>query len=226
MFAIFEMMQVKNEGKEYFYDFWNFFEVFGIILYYYAAFLDIMNTHTSTLNRILFSCSILMSLVKIVYLVRVFKQLNFLVTMLIIVVNEIVFFFVLFSIFLLTFAECFNLLEVDVSTYGRLPRLMSHILSVLRCSMGDFSLIDSHSTFDMYDITGMDEFGNEIKDYQHLYSLIWATWSVWVIAIMFLFMIFMNFIIAVIGDSFNKVLEFKKAHDYKQRLMMLYEREV
>lgn len=48
----------------------------------------------------------------------------------------------------------------------------------------------------------------------------------WVIAIMFLFMIFMNFIIAVIGDSFNKVLEYKTAHDYQQRLMMLYEREV
>ena len=73
MFAIFEMMQVKNEGKEYFYDFWNFFEVFGIILYFYAAVLDIITTHTTTKNRILFACSILMSLVKIVYLVRVFK---------------------------------------------------------------------------------------------------------------------------------------------------------
>ena len=134
--------------------------------------------------------------------------------MLITVVNEIVFFFVLFSIFLLTFAECFNLLEVDMGTYGRMPRLMSHIISVLRCSMGDFALIDSYQTFDIFDSDEIDEFGNEIKDYRHPYSQVWATWSVWVIAIMFLFMIFMNFIIAVIGDSFNKVLEYKKAHDY------------
>lgn len=143
LFAIFEMMQLNNEGQEYFLDAWNYFEILGILLYYYAATLDIINTHTTTLMRILFSCSILMSLVKIVYLVRVFKQLNFLVTMLITVVNEIVFFFVLFSIFLLTFAECFNLLEVDMGTYGRMPKLMSHIISTLRISMGDFALIDS-----------------------------------------------------------------------------------
>lgn len=86
----------------------------------------------------------MMSLVKIVYLVRVFKQLNFLVTMLITVVNEIVFFMILFSIFLLTFAECFNLLEVDVSAYGRLPRILAHVISTLRCAMGDFSLIDPY----------------------------------------------------------------------------------
>jgi hypothetical protein len=34
-------------------------------------------------------------------------------------------------------------------------------------------------------------------------------------AIVFLFMIFMNFIIAVIGDSYNKVIEYKEAHDYQ-----------
>lgn len=35
----------------------------------------------------------------------------------------------------------------------------------------------------------------------------------------------MNFIIAVIGDSYNAVIEFKEAHDYQQRIMMIYERE-
>ena len=135
--------------------------------------------------------------------------------MLITVINEIVFFFVLFSIFLLTFAECFNLLEVDIGSYGRMPKLMSHVISVLRCSMGDFSLIDPYMTFDIYDTDRHDEStGTDILNYRHSNPQVWATWSVWVIAIMFLFMIFINFIIAVIGDSFNKVLEYKKAHDY------------
>jgi hypothetical protein len=39
-------------------------------------------------------------------------------------------------------------------------------------------------------------------------------------------MIFMNFIIAVIGDTYSNVIQYKEAHDYQQRLMMLYEREV
>lgn len=39
-------------------------------------------------------------------------------------------------------------------------------------------------------------------------------------------MIFMNFIIAVIGDSYTSVVENKDAHDYQQRVVMIYEREV
>lgn len=40
------------------------------------------------------------------------------------------------------------------------------------------------------------------------------SWVVWGISIVFLFMIFMNFIIAVIGDTYNRVIEYKEAHDY------------
>jgi len=36
----------------------------------------------------------------------------------------------------------------------------------------------------------------------------------------------MNFIIAVISDSYNQVRDFATAHDYKQRLIMIYEREI
>jgi hypothetical protein len=52
-----------------------------------------------------------------------------------------------------------------------------------------------------------------------------STFLLWGIGTFFLFMIFMNFIIAVIGDSYNAVIEFKEAHDYQQRIMMIYERE-
>ena len=51
------------------------------------------------------------------------------------------------------------------------------------------------------------------------------TWFVWLLSIFFLFMIFMNFIIAVISETFSNVLEFKIAHDYLQRAIMIYELE-
>ena len=51
------------------------------------------------------------------------------------------------------------------------------------------------------------------------------SWFVWLLSVFFLFMIFMNFIIAVIGDSFSKVLDFKIAYDYLQRAIMIYELE-
>ena len=52
------------------------------------------------------------------------------------------------------------------------------------------------------------------------------TWFIWVIMNFFLFMVFMNFIIAVIGESYQAVVEFKIAHDYHQRIGMIYEREL
>lgn len=39
-------------------------------------------------------------------------------------------------------------------------------------------------------------------------------------------MIFMNFIIAVIGDSYNGVTEHQEAYDYKQKVDMIYEKEL
>lgn len=41
-----------------------------------------------------------------------------------------------------------------------------------------------------------------------------------------LFMIFMNFIIAVIGESYSKVNQYAIAHDYKQRVILIYEKEI
>lgn len=92
---------------------------------------------------------------------------------------------------------------------------------MLRCSMGDFSLIDPWQTFDTYEFT---EDGS--IEYTFPMRVVMFTWVIWGISIVFLFMIFMNFIIAVIGDTYDRVIQYKEAHDYQQRLMMLYEREV
>ena len=172
--------------------------------------------------KILFSFSVMMSLIKFVYLVRVFTNLNFLVTMLMTVCSEVGFFMLLFSIFLLCFAECNHIMNVDIEAYGRLPPLVSHFISVLRCAMGDFSVIDPYQGFDIIDFP--EESGDSM--YRHSYKITVFTFVLWGIGIFFLFMIFMNFIIAVIGDSYEKVIKFKEAHDYKQRIMMIYEREV
>lgn len=83
----------------------------------------------------------MLSLIKIVYLVRVFQNLNFLVTMFITVVNEIFYFMILFSIFLLSFAKSFSVIGVDTTSYGRVPNLFANFIQILRCSMGDFSII-------------------------------------------------------------------------------------
>ena len=100
-------------------------EVTGIIIFYIGACLDIIHPTISEELRMLWCFSVMFSLIKILYLVRVFKQLNFLVTMVITVVNEVFYFMLLFSVFLLTFAECNHILQVDTSSYGRTPDLIA-----------------------------------------------------------------------------------------------------
>jgi len=197
-------------------------ELLGIIFFYWAAYLDVSLDHPSDMMKIFLALSVIFSLIKIVYLVRVFQQLNFLVTMFITVVNEIYYFLILFTIFLLTFAEGFSILKVDISAYGRLPSLFSYAMSILRCAMGDFSIIDPYQGFDIID---HPELEGDAK-YRHSRLIMIFTFFVFILCVFFMFMIFMNFIIAVIGESYSKVIQKKEAFDYQQRASMIYEREV
>ena len=65
------------------------------------------------------------------------------------VMKDILFFLVMFSMYLLTFAICFHLVDVDIAAYGRMNELLAHIFSVLRCAMGDFAMIDMYLGFDL-----------------------------------------------------------------------------
>jgi hypothetical protein len=193
-----------------------------MILYFWGGFLDVTGEHVTDKLRIIFCLSILMSLVKIVYLVRVFKSLNFLVTMLSHVVHEVTTFMMLFGIFILTFAECNAIVQVDIASYGRLPGIIAHFIDVLRCSMGDFHVIDAKKTFDI--VLGYDDDGNEI--YRFSNEIVYFRWILYLISIFYLFMIFMNFIIAVISDSYSSITENKDSHDSQQRVEMIFEREL
>ena len=170
---------------------------------------------------IVLALSVLFTLIKVVYLIRVFRQLNFLVTMFITVVKEIYYFMILFLIFALTFAEMYHLMQVDVTPYGRTPKLFSYIITVIRCAMGDFSLIDMKEGFDL--IQNPDAEGDD--RYEHSFVIVLFTFAFFLICCFYMFMIFMNFMIAVIGESYSKVILNKEAFDYQQRAAMIYERE-
>ena len=60
----------------------------------------------------------------------------------------------------------FYIVEVDVSYYGRMPKMMSLFIACLRASMGDFAIIDPFVGFDPFD-TVIDEFGQETLVRRH-----------------------------------------------------------
>jgi len=150
LFFVYELVQVKLEKRDYFEDIWNYFELLGIFLFAWAAVLDIQNPKITDTMQILFALSTLLTLVKVVYLIRVFRQLNFLVTMFITVVHEIQHFMILFIIFIITFAEAFHVVRIDITPYGRINESLALVIAVLRCAMGDFAMVDMYQGFDLY----------------------------------------------------------------------------
>jgi len=107
--------------------------------------------------------------------------------------------------------------DVDITSYGRMPPLLAHFISTLRTAYGDFSMIDPKQGFDLSDA----ETGEKI----YSRNMMIFTFFLWVVASFVEYMILMNFIIAVISDSYMKVIENTVAHDYKERVTLIYERE-
>ena len=129
-----------------------------------------------------------------------------------------------FSIFVVTFSQCYRVVELDTSSYGRLPKQVALFIATLRSAFGDFSLMSTNG-FDKL-LESYDESDDPEDAYYHSTLMVYFTFTIFLFQVLILFMIFMNFIIAVISDSYAKVTEFSIGHNYKQRTTLIHEREV
>ena len=82
--------------------------------------------------------------------------------------------------------------------------------------MGDLAMIDPVYSFDYRYRNG---------DYKNDYGTVIFTFCIFMLGQFFLFMIFMNFIIAVINESYGKIIVRKENYDYLERAKMIFERE-
>ena len=106
-------------------------------------------------------------------------------------------------VFLLTFAESYHILDVDISVYGRFQEelpLFAHFMGAFRASMGEMALLDPTMSFDIIDGRGTPD-----EHYRHSFGIVVTTFIVYIVGQCLLFMIFMNFIIAVINDSYSRI---------------------
>lgn len=56
-------------------------------------------------------------------------------------------------------------------------------------------------------------------------SIIIAAWIIWLIAVIISNIIFMNFLIAVISESYEKIMQKMTSQTYKGKVDLIYERE-
>ncbi|CDW84834.1 wd-40 repeat protein [Stylonychia lemnae] len=203
-FFVFEVRQMKIQRSKYFQYLWNIIDMIHISCY---IVLSIVEYHSDNSDNVvlLFVVVISFTFLKLYYFLRIFEGFSFLVQMIAKVFQDLKFFIAFFLIFIVQFGLIFTVLfkAAPIEEYDGV-NAFGYYLMIFRISAGDF-------TTDNY------------KD-QSQYLII-LTWIVWIIAVIILNIIFMNFIIAVISESYEKVMQKIIAESYKVKVHMIKERE-
>ncbi|CDW74716.1 wd-40 repeat protein [Stylonychia lemnae] len=203
-FLIYEVQQVIIQRGNYFDDGWNYFDFSHIASFTVYCILDFTaeNQDNLILIKILV---IILSFMKLFFFLRIYDGFSFLVQMMGGVFKDIKYFLSFFLIMILQFGMIFLVLfKADSIEEYNGVNYFAYFLMAFRISSGDFNV-------DNYQKQG------EI--------LVIFSWIIWLIAVMTLNIVFMNFIIAVISESYERVMQKLVAESFKVKAHMIVERE-
>ncbi|CDW84942.1 wd-40 repeat protein [Stylonychia lemnae] len=203
-FLIYEIKQIRIQRSEYLNDGWNLFDFSHILAFTTFCILDFISQNQDNLILIKILV-ILLSFMKLFFFLRIYDGFSFLVQMMAGVFKDLKYFLIFFIIFILQFGMIFLVLfkAKQIDEYNGVNKL-AYFLMAFRISSGDFQLDDYHSQDD---------------------GLVILTWMIWLIAVMTLNIVFMNFIIAVISESYERVMQKLVAESYRVKANMIVERE-
>eukprot|EP00347_Sterkiella_histriomuscorum_P001568 403371532 len=191
----------------YFSEFFNYGDFAIIIVYMTTSILDLSQNEPQYI-RILYSIVLVLSFIKLIAYLRLYKGFSFLVSMIEAVFFDLKYFIALYTLVVVLYAMIFTLL---LSKPGETPEeykginLMGYFIMSFRTSMGDFQ-VDNYNSLNSA-------------------STIFA-WIIWLVGVLFLNIILLNFIIAVISESYEKIMQKMEAQSYKQQAMLIKEREM
>eukprot|EP00347_Sterkiella_histriomuscorum_P005927 403354731 len=203
-FFVYELKQAIIQ-KGYLMEIWNFFDYSLIISYLAEIILDELAPSSDALviTKILIVTLIFL---KICFFLRIYNGFSFLVSMMAAVFIDLKYFLAFFVVFILQFGIIFAILfdATGIEEYNGIG-IFSYFMMAFRTSSGDFN-VDSY------------------KDQSQILVII--SWTIWIIAVMILNVMFMNFIIAVISESYEKVMQKLTAESYRVKVQMIVEREL
>ncbi|CDW79046.1 serine threonine protein kinase [Stylonychia lemnae] len=191
----------------YLSEYWNYVDIFLILLYVGCGIIDLMHTNFQ-LERLLYSICLVFVFIKFFSYLRIFQGFSFLVQMLRAVFVDLKFFIALYGIVIVLYGLIFTILEikadVDDSEYQGISYFGYFIMS-FRASTGDFQ-VDNFHLLDSYHVQ--------------------FAWIIWVTSVLFLNIILLNFIIAVISQSYEKIMQRMIAQSYMAKAKLIYECEL
>ncbi|CDW90703.1 wd-40 repeat protein [Stylonychia lemnae] len=200
--------EVRQASKQvgYFKELWNLFD-FSLIASY--TILNIVEYTTGDKNAIIIMdiVVVLLSFLKVNFFLRIYDGFSFLVSMMSSVFKDIQYFILFFLVFIFQFGLIFVILfsAQRIEEYDGIGTV-GYFLMIFRISSGDFAV---------------DNFKDQGSTF-----LVGLSWTIWVIAVLILNIVFMNFIIAVISESYEKVMQKLVAESYKVKANMIVEREL
>ncbi|CDW82015.1 wd-40 repeat protein [Stylonychia lemnae] len=204
-FSFEEVKQLLVQKGKYFKNGWNYFDFLHIITY--VAFCIIEFTNQSQDTQILIQITVIfLTFMKLLFFLRIYDGISFLIQMLVGVFKDLRYFLILFLIFILQFGMIFLVLfkAGQIEEYNGVDKL-AYFLMVFRISSGDFQMDDYHNQGDL---------------------LVVFSWIIWLITVLTLNIVFMNFIIAVISESYERVMQKLVAESYKVKASLIFEREL
>ncbi|CDW83686.1 serine threonine protein kinase [Stylonychia lemnae] len=198
---------IKQGWQNYFNELWSYVDIIVVILYIVYSVLDLMNKYEEIVV-IFYSLTLIASFIKLFSFLRIFKGFSFQVSMLKAVFIDLRYFIALYAFVIVLYALIFTLLEIKTSDedveYDGIS-LFGYFIMAFRASTGDFQ-IDNYYQLDKHHIQ--------------------FAWVIWISAVLILNIILLNFIIAVISESYEKIMQKMVAQSYFIKCQLIYECEL
>lgn len=206
-FFYMEFIQFKTNPADYFVSFWNLTDLISYSMCLIVVIFD-RTPVPNVVNRPIASLCLIVLWVKMFYFLRVFETTSRLIRMIIEIVNDMTNFLIVLTIGILGFSGGFYILQQGTSSAENLypvGEVPMNVIWTYRLAMGDFQ------------IDFFDELGSQ-TDYV-------LAWILFVVGTLFLVIVLLNLLIAIMGDTFSRVLENITNLSVREKVMLVSENE-
>ena len=197
--AYIEVEQLRFHGLEYFRSFWNLVDLISLVLNLVTIICDFAGLRTVDVAT-LAAIAVLFMWLKVFYFLRIFNTTASMVRMIVEITSDMKYFLMVLMMAVFAFANAFYILNVGEPDMAQL--FPYSLVFSYRMGLGDF-------------IT--DEFGGSKDE-----ILVWVMWFVNTLIIN---IILLNLLIAIMGDTFDRVQETTEASMLKEITGTMQENE-
>ena len=200
--AYVEIVQILFHGVDYISSFWNMLDLFSVVMNTTVVIMDFADASFEDTNRIA-AISVLVLYFKLFYFLRIFFATAYLIRMIIEIIKDMKFFVGVLMIATIAFANAFYILGRNSAPDDNLAgeNFIDAFIFTYKMGLGDF-------------IT--DGFGTRDEE---------ILWIFFLLNSLIILIVLLNLVIAIMGDTFDRVQETQENSMLKELTNMIRENE-